>query len=568
MKSPVYIIRYIRMINGIVYSNNYVNINVDTKNGEIIGFDCRWDEDIADLDTKNVIQMDKARKILEDSVVMNLNYITKYDKYEIQRKENNLNLVYVNDSLKGLMMDAVSGDMIGYDGKKNDESRCIDLKDEEKTEFLSHYKNVDSNSKEATREEASSIMEGYVKDIFGDGYVLKNIRYMEGSNYIPAESKKAWGGEFANKDNEAERINITIDAIKKSVSGVYKSDIKDKNSQSKLTGEEAYKRAIAFIEKVCPDKIKEIDTRISNLTKGDYISLRFNRVVNGIDCIQDGITVGFVGENIVSLNVDWNDIKNLPSKDKIISKDKAREIFLKNNKVELTLVKINRGEDINKPALENRLVYILSSEDNSAYIDALSGKLLNFMGEEVKPSGAAFIEKVNNHWAKDILSILSSNGIIDGNSFDMNRDITKLEAIKMLVKASGYDEYMGSMAKEVNFSDVPKGSEEYNYIKLAVRYNIIDDDMGKLNLKDKISRQEMCKMLACFAGYKDLAKKSEIFKLNIKDSRDVKKGYEGYVAICSGLKILEENDGKIFPSKNASMLDVAVCTYKTLNQTK
>jgi hypothetical protein len=197
-------------------------------------------------------------------------------------------------------------------------------------------------------------------------------------------------------------------------------------------------------------------------------------------------------------------------------------------------------------------------------VDALTGEKVGYNGEIISNKEGSLKERVKGHWAEKEINILANQGIIDMNQFDMDREITLMEAIKIMVNAKGYDAYRLRGAEELKFGAYKPEDSEYKYLQMAVNYGIIENKTMTFDGGKKVSREEMAELLIKLLRYDKLAKSKGIYTLPYDDRGEVSPERFGAVALCTGLEIMGGRDGKIRPKDNATMIEMAVAVYKAL----
>lgn len=121
---------YVRKVNGVYFLNNGVNITVDTRNGDVTNYKLDWyNKDIPAID--HVISIDDAYKILYDSGLFKLMYLTQYnpDFYINGMPTEDLatpqvKLVYSIISPKYCYIDAATGKLPNIVGSKSYTNAC------------------------------------------------------------------------------------------------------------------------------------------------------------------------------------------------------------------------------------------------------------------------------------------------------------------------------------------------------------------------------------------------------------------------------------------------------------
>lgn len=158
-----------------------------------------------------------------------------------------------------------------------------------------------------------------------------------------------------------------------------------------------------------------------------------------------------------------------------------------------------------------------------------------------------------------------ASGYSDG-TYRPNNSITRAEAVKMLVKAVGYEDEAsgevsassGGIVAEVEgakqFTDVDKKHWAYNYIQTGVADGIISGfGDGTFRPDDNVTVEQMLTMAVNMAGY-------EIYATAIG-------GYpSGYLTYANALEITDDlkvNDGDY--KRNATRGEVLDCIANTLN---
>ncbi len=582
--STYYNFRYNRIINDIEYDRNYITVEVDGIKGKVVSYSYRWDEDVETPSKDRIIDAEKAQEIIKENINMSLRYIPHRDKYgNYSEKVKEVKLIYSPEYLNGSMVDAKEGTIIDYMGRDLEEEKVKDISNEIKEEIYIKAKDIKKLDKEIDQTRATELIKDYLDKIYGEDYELDNIRYVENEDYWETNGEKAWTATFYKQSNgyinRENRGNITIDALTEKLISVYKYNYEEhvEEFDPAITWEEGYDKVIEAIEKYFPEKIKDINTKakyrrythIINGKEMPEMEYYFNlpRIVNGIDYSNDSIniTVDTRTGEIRELRCRWSSDVNFQSPEGAIGKEAAEKVYFEEYKPELVYTKINKGSDTNKPEWETKLVYrLMPTNYISGNIDAFTGKFLNHSGEEISTSNEEFEKKVKGHWAEKELRILASQGIIDLKEIDLDKEITKLEAIKMLVDAKGYKPYMVSQAEALKFSNIAKDSEEYTHFQLAVQYGIIENQSSAFPKDEKLTREELTVLLVNLLGHDELAKITEIFRLPFEDAEEISKDKIGYVAICKGLNIIGSTDNKFRPTANVNMAEMASAIYKAL----
>ncbi len=583
--STNYQFRYVQMVNGLAFEPNYISIDVDGIRGKISGFSHRWKEGLTFPAVKDVIGEEKAKALFEKEIKMELNYIPyRTEPYDYDRGIKTIKLVYSPTFTLGDQLDAKEGKMLDWSGRIQENRIEKNITEKQKEEIFKNGKKIETPAKEIDEKQASQIMKDHIKNIFGEGYELENLRYLENENYWESSGKKAWSGQFVKKEggsrfNDMGQININALTGEMITIASHNWANMDEKFESKLTWEEGYDKAIESISEFFPQKIKEIKTeqmyiKYPNFFNGKEVEQRyyyyhFPRIVNGISYGEDSISVELDRKTglIQSFRCMWNDEAKFPSTAGVIGQDKARATFFEDHGPKLVYTLFNSSKDPKNPAEEVRLVYRLNREMTYSpftNVDAVTGEKVDYNGEIIRGKESSFKERVKGHWAEKEINILANQGIIDINQFDMDREITLLEAVKMMVNGKGYETYRLRGMEPLKFSTYKPEDSEYKYLQMAVHYGIMENKTMSFDGERKISREEMAELLIKLLRYEKLARAKGIYTLAFDDQGEVSPERLGAVALCTGLEIMGGRDGKIRPKDSATMVEMAVAVYKAL----
>lgn len=579
--STNYHFTYTRQINDISFEGNSISVEVDGIKGEVISYSYNWDDDTDFPSLQNIVDKDKAEKVIKDNMDMRLSYIAYRDRYDYyEEKVDEVKLVYNPRFHNGYMVDAKEGIMIDDSGEVLEEERIKNITDERKEEIGKKAKEIINFGTEISQERANQVIEKYIKDIYGEGYEIESLRYAENDDYWENNGKKSWGARFVKNEgfkSHEDGGNITINALTEELISVYRyDDLDDKLKEDYnpvIAWEEGYDKAIEVIEKYFPGKIKNIDTEATYRKHTHYYNgkkipeieyyYNFDRKVNDIYYSEDRISVIVDTKEgkIREIRCNWNDDAKFPEARGVISEEDATKIVFKDYELELVYTKANNSNDYKNSDWEIKLVYRLPLTYFGGNIDAFTGKFLDSGGKEITEADSKFKEKIKGHEFEKELSILASQGIINLEGFELDKEMTRAEAIKMLVYVKGYKPYIINKAEDLKFSNIAQEDENYKYLQMAVIYGILENKEEKFKSEEKITREELAEMMVNLLGYSDLAKLNDIFKVSYSDASSISKDRVGSVAICKGLNIMKDKDGKFKPKYNVTMVDMAVAIY-------
>ncbi|MTK11124.1 MAG: hypothetical protein F8N39_03220, partial [Clostridiaceae bacterium] len=582
-----YNFNYCRIVNNIPFSGNFLNVTVDSITGKIRSYGFRWnDYQLPSQD--GVISQEKADQIFKDNLNLDLKYVPYRDEYGYDTKTKTTKVAYMPDMSSGVNIDAKEGKMLDYNNTSPLNKKVTDLDENQKKSFIGSYKPVQKLDKELTSNAAETIMKSLVKEIYGDGYDIESTSYQD-NNGIYGSGLTCWSSHFIKKGTNndfGDQGQITIDSSTGQLVSINRFNPVDKfgsnndNSKPKITWEQAYSKSIDIVKKYFPDKVKDIDTKQTYIQRTEYYNnvpqfdrlygFNFNRLVNGLSYQDDSISINFNSSTGEIANIDsrWTRSLNAPSANGVISKSDAQNIFFNTYKPQLQYTLFNTSKDPKNSELGVKLVY--SVLDGLQYrqlngIDAFKGKFIDYNGQEIDNNFEAFKSKIKGSPVEKELSILASLGIIDTKDFDLNKQITRADLVKILVNAKGYRPYMleNSPTLKINYSG-SKDDETYKYLQMAVSYGMLDNS-GDFNANEKVTREEAIKALVKLLGYDKLAQSKGIFTLSYSDASDITPANTGYVAISKGLGLTNDTDNKFRPKDQITISDLAVNVYRALN---
>ena len=351
--------------------------------------------------------------------------------------------------------------------------------------------------------------------------------------------------------------NISINAKTKELISFYRDDPIDLEEKPKVTEEKALEIAEEYIKKVSSDKFDliELDKRynwIEPIPEKDpkrIYRFEFNRKIDNAYVQGDEIAVMVDGVNgsIREYRINWAN-REFPSKDNVISVDKAYEILSEEIGMELKYVLSQRYERLPGEKNEVLLVYSLKST-KPANIDANTGTILDNMGQPYKTLKKVEYKDIDKSYAKDKIKILAQYGIaLPGEEFKPHEKITQKDFLYLLTRAN--NPYLEIKDPNVDL---------YNYL---INMGIVKENE---KAPEKIvTKEEGKKYIIRALRYDKIADLTEIYKDVFKDTKDIDPKLQGYVAIAYGLKIVEGSNGKLNPKAELKREDGANMIYNYL----
>lgn len=329
----------------------------------------------------------------------------------------------------------------------------------------------------------------------------------------------------------------------------------DPNVHSRYDRTQSEKIARAFAAKYHPEELKLTALASSTLEEKDarYQSFSFVRQVNGIAFPGNEITVtvdtsdGTIG----NYSVSWNKEMSFADAKNIKTEQEAKAAYAKAAGINLFYEYIT--PDAYGATPELKLVYGFEHE-NVWGVDPVTGKPLT-QPEEQKLLYA--YSDITGHFAQKQIETLAEYDIgYVGGVFQPNQKLTQKDALSLIVPACGFSLNPNSEDSEA--------SEDTLY---ANAYS-----MGLLNSSERnpsapMTRANLTKFLVDAAGYGEVAKLKDIYRIGYKDDKNIPKDLFGYVAIAKGLGIIQgDANGKFNPNNVATRAQLAIMLYNILNR--
>ncbi len=338
-----------------------------------------------------------------------------------------------------------------------------------------------------SRDEALAIAKKSLKDLF-------DISVDDSKFNFNIENRKDWSEpelytwQISWQYQDAAEyiyINIALDSMTGEILSINKENRNYEDPikrQAKFTKEEAREKAEAFINKIIPELLDQtvirdnVDDNYRIMPTGMqsvYYNFNYIRLYDGIKYENNYINVsmdGATGE-IRNFNYRWNDLKDLPSKDEIISKEEATKIIKDNLKMELIYLPIRDQYKYEPVPKRVKLAYRANYNYDSKILNARTGEILDYNGR-VKSKNV----KSTNITDKQLQDILKEASPVTKKK-EMTKDRAKELALLILkeeikgnikinnisyIEGDGHWEAVGKKAWNIDFSVEEVQNNEQN----------------------------------------------------------------------------------------------------------
>lgn len=348
---------------------------------------------------------------------------------------------------------------------------------------------------------------------------------------------------FENKKDDS-YPNYTVDARSGEIISYNRYSKEDGKEGAKISADKLKETASEAAKNAAGSKFSEYE--LCENSKGG--SFTFNRKVNGV--IVDGddiyISIDEVSGNITNYRIEYTKAE-FPDVSGVIDAKAAVEKLFEN--VEYSPVYVLGASS--EEAREADKAVLVYKTDNSkpTDIDAQTGKLLDYNGEEYKEFKIPEYTDLDGHYAKEAVFSLAKYGIVlDGENFNPNEKITQQDFLKILLSTfTGISTY--------NQTD-----KDYIY-RRAKQMGIIRQD--EINPEKTVKRGEAAQFIIRALGIEEYANLDGVFKCEFSDVKE----NIGAISILTGMKVLSGTGfGKFNPDGEISRADSMMIMYKYLTR--
>ncbi|NLN66022.1 MAG: hypothetical protein GX144_11585 [Clostridiaceae bacterium] len=564
LSSPViYQFTFARILNGIMLRDCSYSISINAASGKVVYFSRNKVVHSPDLlpSEEGLISEEDALENFVDALDIQLQYILCHKSYG----KSFFKPAYAPAGITSNMVDALSGDVMDYDGTPARVRKSSEESETRRVYPLSDQPEL--KTRKIDRNDVEDIVRGY-REIFEEltGYVFSDDREQDIINCSSYDSQ--WSYEYARYSDEMSvQFSFSISKETGIITGLNlifnrnHNEEADTSAKQAINFEQGREKAIDAMKKLLPDQYgffaDVTDSSIDGYS-GDYYYV-FQRMHNGIPTPNyTNINIRQDTGALSSFMFYWEDIE-FAEAENIISKEEATELYSKTVLCNLRYYFISTypysGLTVNE-----KMAKIVYNFDTYGYIDASTGRHLNWSGEEILGKDTELL--LTDHPAKRSVELLLAHGFIDGENVDYDRALSRGEVIRMLSCAKGFDTY-GFQQEPAIFTDVSEYDSIYSYLQNAVNKKVFIPDGDIFNQHETICKEEYSILLANLLGYSDITEHSELFILD--DVANVSEKGKGSVAVCKALDILPLNGDDAFDgSKPITLAEAAITLYKAL----
>lgn len=596
-----YNFNFVRVINEIVYDANFVNLSIDGHSGALKWFSQRWDEAPDLPDAQGVMSRAEGERRFREITSLELFYLPLRNEFMYEAMPKEFRLAFRLDLMRGTMINAKTGQPVDWSGKDGAvEERIKDLTAGEKSRIARLAAPITPLNQPMEQGAAVALAQQYARELLNQEIRVQSSNYMEGDQFWESAGRKVWNIDFTVSTSgdatapgalmpEYSSGRIMVNALTGELIALnwwgHLGVPSEAGQESGISWEEGYDIAVNAIATYHPGRINDIRTMQRNLMYQENMKGQigqpteyyygFPRVINGVLFDENSISISVNAQTgmITNYTDRWSDNLVLPRASEVMNQANALDRLLSNYRMELAYFRYNATDDYMNPTFETKLVYRWTPREATAnypFIDAVSGQFVDFNGRTMPqrdPQG--FEANIQGHWVERTARLMAQQGILDTAIFRPNQPITRIDLVKMMVKARGTDFHgvvmEGVASDKVEFIDVPETDEDFRYIQWAIRYGFIDNRPDEFQREAPVTREEAVVMIARFMGYRALASAEGIFRLNYDDADQVTPSAIGAVAIAQGLDVISSG-GSFRPMDHTTMAEAAQILFKAVAQ--
>jgi len=555
IQNDYYNLEYIRIVDGIEFKDNSININISKFNSSISSYYSNWDEELVFPDKTNILTLEEAEQAFKEKIGLDILYKSPRRYLRPIDTGDNKDKYYLVYTIQGQIhsIDAKTGEPfqngyneiygMGANEATKESSDSAEITPQEREE-IDKFKNLISLEMADQKSRELLSLEKDVK--------LKSNRLNE-SWKNPEGYIYSLYYEYNMGKDKTEYIEVQIDAITKELLGFYRSYPIDYTKSPKLSREQALNKANAYLKKVDNDKVDFIELRDENIIDDntETFYFQFDRKIGDIYIEGDAIVVVIdaINDRIMSYNSEWYR-GEFSSSEGLISIDKAYEILFNNIGYSLEYKKETIYEAGMLVDEKIRLVYEIN-QDKPSIIDAKTGEIIDYSGEPYIKKAEINYTDIYDSYAKDQISLLAENGIgFSGEMFRPKIKIIQEDYLYLLWKANN------------SYRTENENNMDIIYEEL-IASGVLDKE--EESRKSIVTKEAAAKYAIRSIGYREVAEIENIYKDVFLDSKEIATENKGYVNIAYGLKILLGNyTNNINPKYELNREDAATIIYNII----
>lgn len=524
-RSSEYVFIYELVHDSIKVYHQEVEVRVNKQTGKVTSFQgLRYHANAQFEDKTPTLSLEDAKKAYIEKLGLDLKYNTYYDE-ETKKEQSFLAYNIEKENSKGIsaktgeVIEGKDTDRIWYEEATSDagginkaeNSAANQLTDEEQKEVLQRENLLDA-------EEALAKVKAYfplLNDMEITNTYLSQDREQTYTRQVSLEKK--------NKEDVIESgAWFNVDAVTGEVWSY--SYYNDEGYQKVIDDQKQWTEAEAktFLQKVDPEAAKTVQY-VPQKDNNSYNKNRyqFERLVNGIPVASDMIEMRYEPsiEQVESYYKYWTDAE-FKAPHNTLTKEQAAD------KIGLELVYMQVEDD--------KYMLAYNHDEQNFFIDAYSGKKVDYMGKEVEKTEAHVYTDIQGHkYEQEIKNLYYSGIYLKDEALKPDNAITKKEFVELIKQAKPYDDMQES----------------------------IDTILGTVSDTQTLTKEQGIACLLAVSPYKKVADATDIFNYPY-ESEPTNASYKGSITLAYGLDWLPKET--IDPKTNLTKAEAMLYLYHAL----
>ncbi len=537
----VYNLSYQRMRKGIEVKDNYASVRVvvydDVAYIKNMNLSFVYDAEFEDCDET----INNYEEKYKNAFPIELIYRDEYLTFKTEKDEKDVVLVYrhkdnkegyilastgevvTEDKLNEIFGSAGGGNFVNMESSADSTLRKEMLTDKEREELEKIAGLISKADAEKILKKLPYI--GFDNNLKLNNYSIneRDGEYIISLSYETEDGQKYISASFNGKTGEL--INLYN----------RKPGETNKDTLSEAQKESCNKKVEQFLKTVASDRYAEC-IEVGNEVYGKIITRDFDRVVNDVRYIDDGIYVEFDTQNniVTSYRLDFEDSLEFGSTENIVGGETAhntliekaplKKIYLHTNgKYQVCYTMSRYGVEICAATGEEYKSPIVNNDSKNYQYSDLEG-----------------------HWAKEKIEKLAEIQIgFNHEKFNPDEAISQYDLLRLFAAGVRYSHYLDF------------GEDEL--YRILVDEGIITD--GEKNPENKVTRENAFEYMVKIDGLDKVAKLQDIFKVEYADGNLISEGKIGYPAILTGMKVICGSGGRLRPQDKITRAEAAVMVY-------
>ncbi|MGI9861659.1 S-layer homology domain-containing protein [Moorella naiadis] len=562
-----------RLVNGIPFPENGVNIGVRGDDGRVVNYNLNWSTAAFPAAT-GAITSEKARQAFAQAGMLELQYYLplRPGPLPASAQKERPQLVYILNHPSNGLIDALTGEPLvmedgrwfkGGAGGMGEFARMRDgAASQSAAKPLSpeEIKEIEKTAKLISQDAAIATVKKWLP-------IPANLT-LSSANLVTDwqdPATRIWTLFWNTSKPDPGQINYVTARVDATTGELVGFDLAYPSSGEKpgqLDRLGAQQMAEDFLRQVQPERFREVKLDVNSRYGPGPIPLKagqnppiqyfnYRRMVNGIPFPASGIsvTVDTVAKRITHYNLNWGKF-DFPVPHNLLPAGKATEAFLKYRPLTLTYTRIFSP---NGPG-EVRLVYqplAAPGTPAAVMVDARNGQPLDWQGKPLNqaPRPNRFNDIAGNFAEKEI-NLLGQAGLFGeyGVTFHPDENITAVSLLRAMLMAKNGVQGNSDLSDQ----EILKRAREQGWLK---------EDLAP---DANISRENLARLMLRLLNLDYVARIEGIYQVTYADAASLAPGSLGYVALAWGLGILKGNGTTFEPGHLVTRAEAAAALVRTL----